>query len=179
MPVEPRDPERRRDDERAADRLDRAWDALVVAGRAADQPNHPGGPPDPLLIAVHRFHALDDTPAPDPDFTAQLGRQLTGTTSERRSTSGTRLGLLPALRRPAWVQVAASIVFVAALASGHLGGGDGVPAVSASPTFVPYPTATALSRTACRTDRLGDGATDVAAEMIPAPTSAPCRDGGD
>lgn len=104
----------------SADALDRFWDGLTSA--------HPGGPsrPDELLDpslqrSVRRLRLVDETPAPDPVFTARLRSELMTTLPTPVVVSpvagSRRFGTL-ARRR-----VLVELVVAAALLLAVLGGG--------------------------------------------------------
>lgn len=138
----------------AADRLNRVWDAVVLARRDdASREVHPGGAdangeddPHPMLAAaVLRLHARDDAPAVDPAFAARLRRDLIVPAETDPAAVPARLAAGPrsfGLRQVGARRLALELVAAALLLGvlgGGLGGGNVLPGLrSGSPTVAAH-----------------------------------------
>jgi len=125
-----------------ADRLNAIWDRHTTAGggqpAAASQPADSGEAP---LGGVERFHAMDDTPAPDPTFAARLRRDLLEAPRAAPRRDSAQVGIVPGSGRPWLVELIAAAAIVLFLVGGQLTGhGFGT-------TFGPSPTMAAHEAT--------------------------------
>jgi hypothetical protein len=146
-----------------ADVLDRFWDGLTSG--------HPGGPsrPDELLDpslqrSVRRLRLVDETPGPDPAFTARLRSELMTTQPAQLAVAagGRRFGTL-ARRR-----VLVELVVAAALLLAVLGGGP----VLKLPVSLD-PAAPTVAASAAATGSAGFAASGACAQTVtPEPTVA-------
>lgn len=166
----PRDDHRHDTD--AADRLNAIWDrhATSTGGQtAASQPVSSG---DALLTEIERFHAMDDTPPPDPTFATRLRRDLLEPPRVAPRRDSAQVGIVPGAGRPWLVELIAAAAIVLFLAGGQLAGhGFGT-------TFGPSPTMAAEEATGTApssADCPGTGIAPTMPAVLTMATVAPTR----